>query len=52
MPISYMIHKDKQLVVTTALGCLSFEEAKAHQDQLLGNPDFNPDFNRLPTELE
>ena len=57
MPASYVIDKRRRLVVTTGSGCVTFAETKAHQDQLLSDPDFDPDFDQLVdctavTELE
>jgi len=47
MPASYVIDNRRRLVVTTASGCVTFAETKAHQDQLLNDPDFQPDLNQL-----
>jgi len=47
MPASYAIDKRRRLVITTASACVTFAEAKTHQDQLLSDPDFHPDFNQL-----
>ncbi len=47
MPVRYVIDKELQLIITTGSGRLTFAEAKAHQDQLLNDPDFNSEFNQL-----
>ena len=47
MPARYLIYKEQELVITTGSARLTFAEAVAHQDQLLSDPDFNPEFNQL-----
>ncbi len=47
MPCRYVIDKQRRLVSTTASGHVTFAEAKAHQDQLVNDPDFDPSFNQL-----
>lgn len=47
MPCHYVIHKQQRLVVSTGSGRVTFAEMKAHQCQLLNDPDFNPEFNQL-----
>jgi hypothetical protein len=47
MPFRYVIDAKRRLVVTTAWGCVTFEEVKAHQNGLLSEPDFTPDFDQL-----
>lgn len=47
MPCSYVIHKDRRLVVTDGSGPLTAAEMRAHDDQLRSDPDFNPEFNQL-----
>jgi hypothetical protein len=47
MPVRFVIHKEQRLVITTGEGRLTFDEVKAHQDRLLNDPDFDPDFNQL-----
>ena len=42
-----MIDKEQQLVISTGSDRLAFAEVKAHQDQLLNDPDFNSEFNQL-----
>ena len=47
MPVRYVIDKEQQLVITAGSDRLTFAEIKAHQDQLLNDPDFNSEFNQL-----
>ena len=47
MPCRYLIHRDRRLVVSTGWERVTFVELKAHQDQLGGDPDFDPTFNQL-----
>ncbi len=47
MPCSYFIDKERRIVFSAGWDRLTFAEAKAHGEQLLSDPDFNPDFNQL-----
>ena len=47
MPFSYVVHKDRRLVVSTGLDCLSWTEIKVCQDQTKTDPNFNPDFDQI-----
>ncbi len=47
MPCRYVIDKDRRLVVTTAWDCVTFADAKQHQEQLNADPTFNRNFNQL-----
>lgn len=47
MPCRYLIDKERRLIRSTAWDHTTFAEAKAHQDQLKKDPDFNPDFDQL-----
>ena len=47
MPVHYIIYKEHRLAITTGEGYITADEIKAHQDQLLGDPDFDPTFNQL-----
>src|SRR6516162_10753503 len=47
MPYRYVIDKERRLVVSTGWNCVTFAEAKSHQEQLLNDPDFNPEFNQI-----
>lgn len=46
MPCRYDIDKDRRLVISTGWDRLPFAEAKARQDQLGIDPDFNSEFNQ------
>ena len=47
MPCSYAIYKEPRLVVTKVWDRVAFAEIRAHQDQFVSDPDFNPEFNLL-----
>ena len=47
MPINYVIKKEARLVLTTGTGVVTFPESRAHQDRLLLDPEFDPEFNQL-----
>jgi len=47
MPITYKIDKDKRLVETTGTGVFLKEEAAAHLQQLLNDPDFEPNYSLI-----
>jgi len=47
MPVQYVVHPQYRLVVTTGEGRVVFAEVRAHQDALLNDPDFDPEFNQL-----
>jgi len=47
MPCSYVIDKEKRLVISSAWDRVSFAEVINHQDQLKADPAFNPAFNQL-----
>jgi len=47
MPYTYVIHKERRLVVSTASGRVTFPEITAHLDQLVREPDFHPTFNHF-----
>jgi len=42
MNVTYSIDKPQRLIITTAEGCVGFEDVKDHEDRLLADPDFNP----------
>ena len=42
-----MIDKGRRLIVSKAWDLLTFDDVKAHQTQLLSDPDFDPEFNEL-----
>lgn len=47
MPYTYVIHKERRLVVSTASGRVTFAEITAHLDQVVREPDFHPTFNHF-----
>ena len=47
MALRYCIDKNQRLVLTHTEGCVTFDDARAHQDQLLADPDFDPSFDEL-----
>lgn len=47
MPLRYVIDKQRRLVHTTGWDRLTFAQTKSYQDQLLNDPDFDPEFNQL-----
>jgi len=47
MPLRYTIDKQRGLVHTTGWDRLTFTQTKSLQDQLLNDPDFNPNFHQL-----
>ena len=47
MPASYVIEKERRLVITTGKDRVTFAEANTHRDQLLNDPDFKSEFDQL-----
>ncbi len=47
MPCSYVIDKERRLVISSAWDRITFDEVKSHQDQLKADPAFDPNFNQL-----
>ncbi len=47
MPYRYTIDAERKLVITTGWGQVTFAKLLAHQEQLAGDPRFNPEFNQL-----
>jgi hypothetical protein len=47
MPWKYFIDRQRRLIVSTGSGCLTFDEAKTHDEQLENDPDFDPDFSQI-----
>lgn len=47
MPLRYVIHKPRRLVHTTGWDRLTFAQTTSYIDQLLNDPDFDPEFNQL-----
>ena len=47
MPFTYNIEKAQRLVVSTTLDRVTYAEIRDHQDRLLRDCDFDPNFNQL-----
>jgi hypothetical protein len=47
MPFSYVVYKDRNLVISTGSARVTWREIKARQDQTKTDPDFNPEFNQI-----
>jgi hypothetical protein len=47
MPLSYVIDKQRRVVVSTGTGIVTFAEIRAHQDALTSDPAFVPQFNQI-----
>jgi hypothetical protein len=47
MPAFYKIDKAHKLVMTTASGVFNLADGLAHQDQILKDPDFDPNYSQL-----
>ena len=47
MPCRYVIDAEHGLVISTAWDRVTFAEVDAHQDRLVSDPSFNPDFKQL-----
>jgi len=47
MSRTYEIDKQRRLVISTALGAITFADLLAHQDKLLRDPDFDPSFSQI-----
>jgi hypothetical protein len=47
MPAFYKIAMDRRLVLTSASGVLTLADVLAHQEQILADPDFNPQYSQL-----
>lgn len=47
MPCRYVIDKERRLVISTGWDRLTYAEMQAHQDRLLVDSDFDPEFNQL-----
>ena len=45
--MSYVIEKQRRLIVTTGDGIVTFSEIRAHQNRLLSDPDFDAGFDQL-----
>jgi hypothetical protein len=47
MKVKHSIDKQRRLVLTTAEGCVTFDDVTEHQDRLLADPDFDLNFDQL-----
>jgi hypothetical protein len=47
MPAFYKIEKERRLVLSSGTGVFSKEDALFHQNRLLADPDFDPNFSQL-----
>jgi len=47
MPCSYAIHRKQRLVITKLWDRVNFPEIRAHQEQFVSDPDFDPGFDLL-----
>jgi hypothetical protein len=47
VPVSLKIDKERKLVQTTGSGFITKAEVLEHQDQILKDPDFDPNFSQL-----
>jgi hypothetical protein len=47
VPLSLKIDKERKLVQTTGSGFITKAEVLEHQDQILKDPDFDPNFSQL-----
>jgi hypothetical protein len=47
MPAYFKIDKERRLVMSTGAGVFTMTDALAHQENLLKNPDFEPNFSQL-----
>ena len=47
MPVAYEIDASRALVISTGTGVVTFKEIVFHQDCLLSDPLFSPDFDQL-----
>ncbi len=47
MPFTYLIDKERALVVSSGSGVVTYAELKSHQDRLLADANFNREFNQL-----
>jgi len=47
LKVRYSIDKHRRLIVTTAEGCVTFDDVRGHQDRLLVDPDFDASFDQL-----
>jgi len=47
VPVQSTIDTELRLVIGRAWGCVTFDDIAAHQEKLLDDPNFNPNFNQF-----
>jgi len=47
MPFDYVVYKEHRLLISTALGRVTWEEIKTRQDQTKTDPEFDPEFDQI-----
>ena len=47
MKVRYVISKQRRLILTTAAGCVTFDDIRGNQDRLLADPDFEASFDQV-----
>ena len=47
MPAYFKVDKERRLVMSTGAGVFTMTDAWAHQENLLKDPDFEPNFSQL-----
>jgi hypothetical protein len=47
MPACYKIERDRKLVMSTGYGVVTRKDLLEHQNQLLDDPNFDPEFSQL-----
>lgn len=47
MQVRYFIDKQRRMILTTAAGCVMFDDIEGHQARLLADPDFDGTFDQL-----
>jgi len=52
MPVESTINSSERLVLTRSWDVVTFEEVVAHQNGLLANQEFNPDYDQLGVHLD
>jgi len=52
MPVSYIIDKERELVVSTARGALAYLEIIEHLSRLKKDPGFRPEYGHLVDHTE
>ncbi len=47
MPARYVIYKDQRLIINYGWGQLTLADFRGQQEEMIKDPDFNPDFDQL-----